>query len=87
MLGLDARTLQVTFVVRARRRRLANLDELLAACARWGEGPWGQGRRAGREHGREHVRVSCAAESFGPGLVAMAPAIRRIAARRSSLPG
>ena len=28
MLGLDARTLHVTFVVRARRRRLANLDEV-----------------------------------------------------------
>jgi len=77
MLGLDTRTLQVTFVLRARRRRLANLDELLAACARWGEG-----QRAGREH----VRVSCAAESFAPGLVAMAAAIRRTAARRSGLP-
>eukprot|EP00964_Phaeocystis_antarctica_P135383 scaffold99757_cov75-Phaeocystis_antarctica.AAC.3 len=74
MLGQGSRTLQVTFVLRARRRRLANLDELLAACARWGEG-----RRAGREH----VRVSCAAESFAPGLVAMAPAIRRTAARYS----
>ena len=48
MLGLDARTLHVTFVVRARRRRLANLDELLGACARW---------REGRRAGREHVRV------------------------------
>ena len=74
MLGQGSRTLQVTFVLRARRRRLTNLDELLAACARWGEG-----RRAGREH----VRVSCAAESFAPGLVAMAPAIRRTAARYS----
>lgn len=81
MLGPDSRTLQVTFVLRARRRRLANLDALLAACARWGEMlSWG--RRAGQAL----VRVACAAESFAPGLVAMAPAIRRSGARYSSTP-
>ena len=68
MLGHGSVTLQVTIVLRARRRRLSNLDDLLAACARWG----GQGGL-----GRDRVRVSCVAESFAPGLVAMAPAIRR----------
>ena len=62
-----AHTLFVTFVRRDTRRRLSNLDELLAACERWSPAE-GTGAR---------LRVACVAVSFRSGLVASAPAIRR----------
>ena len=60
-------TLHVTFVRRDTRRRLSNLDELLAACERWSPA---EGTAA-------RLRVACVAVSFRAGLVASAPAIRR----------
>lgn len=61
------RTLRVSFVVRATRRRLSNLEQLLAACARWTPRQVAGGR----------VRVACTAVSFCSSLVANAAMVRR----------
>ncbi|KAL1510630.1 hypothetical protein AB1Y20_006931 [Prymnesium parvum] len=64
-LSAEEGTVRVLFVVRATRRRVENLDELVGACARW------------RPRARADApRVECAARGLGAGVKSVVPLLR-----------
>lgn len=59
-------TLRVVFILRATRRKLANVEQLVDACSQW------------QPQALPELRTHCSALSFSTGLKAAAPVLRRV---------